>query len=96
MGIIAHTNIWVSQRNLTIEEIRCLYVCVIDIINNRLGIEGLDSQILCSRITRPLARKEKDLVTGTNNIKKVAHAYCRRVWSLVVYKMQIVGSKFKN
>ena len=42
----------------------------IDIINNRLDIEGLDSQILCSRITRLLAWKEKDLVTGTNNIKK--------------------------
>ena len=43
---------------------------IIDIINNRLGIEGLDSQILCSRITRLLAWKEKDLVTGTNNLKK--------------------------
>ena len=48
----------------------CLRLAPIDIINNRLGIEGLDSQILCSRITRLLAWKEKDLVTGTINIEK--------------------------
>ena len=48
----------------------CGNLWTIDIINNRLGIEGLDFQILCSRITRPLSRKEKDFVTGTNNIKK--------------------------
>ena len=47
-----------------------VYMQTIDIINNRLDNEGLDSQILCSRITRLLAWKEKDLVTGRNNIKK--------------------------
>ena len=58
------------------------FVLTIDIINNRLGIEGLNSQILCSRITRLLAWKEKDLVTGRNDIKK--SRACASFFSLLV------------
>ena len=95
-----HMDIRYSTFDIGSHVISCLRECrllSIDIINNRLGIERLDSQILCSRITRLLAWKEKDLVTRRNNIKKscacasffplrVRCIYRTNIWSLVVYK----------